>query len=132
MVSARKPTQLNGLSVKYTTLPLVSRLSKILTHYAKIQIHQNLVCLLPWLATNPICHHVAIIILTPPTTLPIVNAPHSIVPTLPAALVVALAVMIATTMIVATNTLPVHTMTATLLATMVFCLTPRIRPIIRT
>ncbi len=103
-----------------STPPLVPRLPMILKKYVKVQTYKNLSHLLPQLANDPIWHHIAIAILTLPTTLTIGDAPHDAVPTHTATLREALAAMIIMTMIVTTNALLVHVMTANMLATMIF------------
>ncbi len=99
-VSAKIFTQLNGLRAKCTTPPLTPKMTKLLRHYIKPLNHQRLVRLLPYQVADPICHHVAIIILTPLTMLTTVNDPHDAAATLPAALAVALTAVISMTMIV--------------------------------
>ncbi len=45
--------------------------------YRKPLTLPNLVCLLPCLVANPICHHIAIVILTPLIMFTTADAPHA-------------------------------------------------------
>ncbi len=121
-VSAKPPMQLNGLSAKCTTLPLVLRLPKILMSYARLHILQSLVHLLLRQFTVLIFHHVAIVILTPPTMSTTINTPPNIAAIHSAACAVALAVAIAMMIIIATPDHPTHTLTATMWTVVIFCL----------
>ncbi len=126
VVSAKILAQLNGLSAKCATPPLAPKQPKTMTLYAKPLSLPNLGRLLPRQIADPICHHVAIMILTLLTMLTTIDDPHASTAAPLASHTVVLAVVTAMIIIIA-NVPPQVTTTATMLAIMIVHLLSRIR-----
>ncbi len=92
VVSAKTPTQSNGLNAKCTIPPLVLKLRRIFMSCANLHILQNLVQHLLWLHVIPTCHHTTIVTLTPLIMRTTVAAPQNATAPI-AALAVVLAAM---------------------------------------
>ncbi len=120
VVSAKKPARSNGLSTNCTTPSLVPRLPEILRCYVRLKTLKNLVHLQSHLNPDSVCHRIVILILTTPTTSSMLDTPQDILAGLTATFVVAPEAVITIIMIVATDALPAHATTATILAIMIF------------